>query len=514
LATPTVNSQFYPTKEELKALYLRRVKHAARIANSDFVVNVLPGSEYDLRGDAIASVAAPAYANNKLANIDRSPLQATGTEVGDPLYELTRQYGVSPRAASPATGYVLVNVAAAASVVGGPTPPATTVTIPAGYVCQAPDGLKYTVVSTTVAVQGTAVQVKASTGGEDTNQDPATPMVWVSTGVGKLLTNCQVDSDGLTGGTSADGEQELRNRLLDRLSFPSVGGNWAQSKQWAEDASSTVSDAFVYCAARGPGSIDIALVKEDGDRTVSSVVINAVASAVAAQLPGHVDLNVTTVASQLLDVVIDAQLPLPVFAGGAGGGWKDATPWPNATSGSVKITAINGTNTQITTNASALNGVAVGHHIAIWNPDDETLYQYEVSEAVVDGGFVKIKVIGGFSWDPSGAYISADAENLDSYCASLLESFQALGPGEKTSDGRLLPRAYRRPTQDVKGPTDVGSKLLATVTNDYPEILSLEFRHRYETGTTTTRSTPGLPSATSDPPKILAVEHMAFMKST
>lgn len=514
MTTPTVGSQYYPTKDEAKDLYLRRIKHGARVANDEFIVNTLPGSEYDFRADAISSLVAPGFANNKLSNVERSPLQATGLDVGDPLYELTRQFGVQAREGAPATGHVLVNVTAAAGVVGGPTPPPTTVTIPAGYLGQTPDGLKWEVVSTTVAAQGSSVQVRCTTTGEDTNQDANTPFTWISTGVGKLLTNATVDGDGLTGGASPDGEQELRNRLLDRLSFPAVGGNWAQVKDWAEGASATVSDAYIYSAARGPGSVDVAVLKGTGDRTVSDIVINQVAAALVSQLPGHTDVNVTTVAAQQLDIVVDAALPLPIFAGGAGGGWKDSVPWPNATSGAVKVTATNTGNTQITTDATAYNGLAVGHHIAIWNPTTEQLVQAEVTGLDIPASNVVVTIGGGWGFDPTGAYISADAENLPDYCAGLLAAFLALGPGEKTSDGRLLPRAYRKPAQDVKGPTDAGSKLLATVTNSYPEILSLEYKHRYETGTTTTRTSPGLPSATSDPPKQLSVNHMAFIKST
>lgn len=115
--------------------------------------------------------------------------------------------------------------------------------------------------------------------------------------------------------------------------------------------------------------------------------------------------------------------------------------------------------------------------------------------------------------DLIGAYISVGAENLQAYAESMLAAFTSLGPGEKTASTFILPRALRKPSPDVDAPSDVTSRILATVTNAHDEILGLDWAARYETGTTTTRTTPGLPTATTDEPKILVLKHMAFVRA-
>jgi hypothetical protein len=143
----------------------------------------------------------------------------------------------------------------------------------------------------------------------------------------------------------------------------------------------------------------------------------------------------------------------------------------------------------------------------------ETLREYTVATVVLDTGFYNITVVGGFQSDPTGAYISAGAENLAAYAESTLEAFTALGPGEKTVSVFILPRALRNPSPDVEAPSDVTSRILAQVTNAHDEILGLDWAARYETGTTTTRTTPGLPASTTDEPKILVLKHLAFVRA-
>lgn len=502
MSAPTIAGQFFPTKEDLVNIYLRAI--AAGAARRGLTVNVLPGSEYHDRARACAAIVLPAYANAKLSIAALNPLDATG----DYLTELAQVFGVYPRSKASATGFIK------ASVVSG------SVTIPTGFVCTADDGSKYEVIDTVVVSDNGLVEVIAINGGEDTNKSANSVVTWDSSSIGRLRRTARVGSGGLTGGRDADTEEVLRSRLLEKLSSPGTGGNWSFVKSLAENSSVSISAAYIYPAIQGPGSYGVALVSTDADRTVSTSVINGAASAIVASLPGHAKLNITTATAQYIDLVLKMRLPLPVHGGGKGGGWKDPTPWPNQTSGSVKITSFNSSTGEITTNATALNGLTVGMHLAIFDEDqaddneEELMFEFVVASAAVSGGFVKITAVGGFPKSYANAYISAGAERINEYAQKVLDLMRALGPGEKTSSAFLLPRAYRKPTPDVSGPSDLTSSLLRDFQRDFDEVLNVDWHHRYTSGTTTTKTAPTVATVSTDPPNILALRELAFIRDT
>jgi uncharacterized phage protein gp47/JayE len=303
LTLPAVGSATYPTIVEIRDSILRTIKLGfQRVGLS---ANVLVGSENYVRADAFARRAVLAFANNKLALQDYSPLTATG----DNLVTVAKVYGVTKRAPSKASGYVKITCTG-------------TVTIPAGYQCTAPNGEKYQTTTANTVATGAEIEVQAVNTGDATNQAAATRITWDSNAVGPLNQVASVGASGITGGFPEDDDEKLRQRLIDRLAFPGVGGNVSQTKAFAEDASAAVGAAYVYAAARGPASLDVAIVSDEGDRTLSTGVINTVAAYLGANLPGHADINATTVSPQPLDVVFQGSLPLPTTAGGAGGGWR------------------------------------------------------------------------------------------------------------------------------------------------------------------------------------------------
>ena len=493
MTVPAVTGQYYPTLEELRDTYLRAI--AAGAGRRGLTVNVLPGSEYYLRAETIAAQMLPAFANGKLGLRAVSPLDAEG----DDLIKLAGVSGIVQRAAAQAAGSITV------AVVSG------SVTIPAGYQCTAPDGTIYETLTADTVADGDTVDVIATVGGLSTNKAAGVVVRWASASIGALRQNATVAVGGLVGGTDEDSVETVRQRLLDRLASPSGGGNWSAIKLLAENASASVDRAFIYPAIQGPASYGVAITKGDGDRTLAQGTVNLVSSAIVGGMPGHANLNVTSVTAEPLDVVIGLTLPLPVFAGGVGGGFRDGTPWPNASSGSVKITSFNSGTGEITTNATALHGLAVGNHIGVW--DGDTMHEYTVATAAVSGGFVKITVVGGFAASYAGAYISAGAENLTGYASAALTAFEALGPGEKTDSLHLLPRALRKPAPATVAPYELGSRLLNDIQAAHDEIISAEYVHRYETGTTVTRTEPSVPSATTDPPSILTLTYLAFIEA-
>jgi len=334
---------------------------------------------------------------------------------------------------------------------------------------------------------------------------------WDSASIGALASTAMVAAGGLSGGSDGDDDETLRLRLIARLAFPTAAGNWSCMKGWAEDANASVSGAFIYEAARGPGSVDIAIVRADGDRALGSSVVAQVAASVASRIPGFASLNVTSVQVQAVDVTVAAKLPLPATAGGAGGGWLDAAPWP---SDDALITSVSGSTLTVETTGAP----ALGQRIGIWNHFARKLVDFAITQnpSAAPGGysFTIAPIAGGAvpAWILPGLYVSAGAVNLAHYADALCSAFLRLGPGEKTRNPHVLPRALRKPPPDVASIADLTSLLLSSVTNQFTEVLSLSWGVRRIAGTKTPLSSPPLPITAADPPFVLILRSLAFRK--
>lgn len=509
MALPKVGNVAYPTPEEILSQLLSDVRY--QYARIGVTANVSRGSELYIRMKAIASRVSVAIANNEISLSNISPLTATG----DTLTELANVYGVARRPASSAAGNVIVSVSG-----GG------TITIPAAFICTSPDGIQYqTVVSSTVS-NGQAVAVSAVSAGINTDQTALTVLTWDSASIGNLGQNCTVDPGGIDGGADEDSDETLRLRLIERLSFPAEGGNWAQVKQLAENSSSSVQSAFVYTAVRGPASYDVALTKTGTDRQLSLTNVNTVAAGILSEMPGSADLNCTFVTPEYVDIIADIDLPLPVNAGGAGNGWRDSTPWPSGAEAPgvfAEVTSIVNLDTfsQIEVSSTSADPPKLGDRFGIWNPTGGANGDGEMAEFAIlsVGGVSGAYVItidtsqsDAISFITTGMYCSPGAVNLKAYGSQVLQGVQELGPGEKTANQDIVPRGARKPASDLSYPVALSSLTLASVTNEYNEILSANFVARFATGTTVNLIRPSLPPTTADPPNILVLKNLAFRR--
>lgn len=497
MALPTVGDAAYPTPAEVRDAILRTI--ALACSRRGVTANVLPGSDHYIRADAFAKRVTVAMANNRIALADYSPLTATG----DALRDLCTVYGVPERPASSASGSVTIKCSGS-------------ITIPADFVATAPSGLKYRTTGASIAITtGAKVELVATSTGAATNVDPATVLTWDSAAIGALASTCTVDADGFTGGFGADTDEQLRVRLLDRLANPAGGGNVAQVRQWAEDASSAVERAFCYAGVRGAGTYDVALVAEGGDRTVPGATVTAIDAVLAAKHPGHADVNTTTVSPERVDVILSATMPTPASTGGAGNGWRDTVPWPSGAvalgSNDGKVTAYSAPTATVRTTTAPVAGQRIG----IWyaGTDEGQFYEYTIATVGGIAGAWTITVVGGFIVSPLNCYVSAGAVRLADYGATFLALVRGLGPGEKTANEDILPRGRRQPTVDVAAPSDLTTTLLASMSTTYPEITDLSYAARVATGTTTALTSPSVPVTTADPPKILVLKHFALRKA-
>jgi uncharacterized phage protein gp47/JayE len=506
VALPEVGQASYPTPEELLAQSLADLRYS--FARRGIAVNLLPGSDHWQRAKVNADRISVAISNGKLAVANVSPLTATEDELED----LAGVFGITRRVPASASGYVLCFGTSGQII-----------SIPSGFQATSPSGHKYQTTSVnTITLLGTdpdtapTIELSAVLSGADTDQDEDTIFTWDSSAIGHLAPTCTVDEGGIDGGADEDDDETLRSRLLDKLSDPPIGGNAAAIKQFAEEASAAVEGAFPYNAVRGPGSFDVALTKAGGDRTLSDTVVTLVSDAVRAEYPGFVSMNVTSVAAEEVDVLINLSLPLPTTAGGAGGGWRDATPWPSTTDATlVKVSSfIAGV---ITVNATSSNPPAAGRRFGIWDPDEGEMKEFTIASVGGVSGAYTITLNTQLSASPTfveaGMYISSGAVNLTTYATEFLEACEGLGPGEKTASQDILPRGARKPTPDVSNPASLTAIQLAMLSSEHTEILDITYAARYATGTTTPLTSPSVPATTANPPKILVLKHLAFRAS-
>ncbi len=508
MTLPAVGEASYPTPDEIHAQMLADLRFA--YALDGLSVNILKGSDHWYRLKVLANRLAIPIANNKIALAQFSPLTATGQNLTD----IAGVFGITRRTPSSAAGYVQCFGLSGAII---PFPAGFRAVAPGGAVYELPAAATVTLSGQTLNATTPTVQLAAIKAGTATNQNAGTKLQWASSAFGSLANSCTVDPGGIDGGANEDDDETLRSRLLARLRSPGIGGNEAQMVAWAEESTAAVEKAYCYGPVRGPGSVDVAVTSVGGDRALSSANLEIVRAHVAGETNGRCDLNVTTVAQQQLDVVVNLVLPLPTNAGGSGSGWRDATPWPSTTDVATlaKITAKSFYT--FTVNSTSLDPPTVGAHFAIWHPTEQKFYEYEVQAVSGVSGAYVIDPSGVAlpSWIAVGQYITAGAFNLTTYGSDLLVETNKLGPGEKTTNTLILPRGRRVPAPDVSNPSALTEVQLANgLINKHPEISGASFAARYATGGTTTTTSPAVPATTADPPKILTIKNLAFRKGT
>ena len=107
-------------------------------------------------------------------------------------------------------------------------------------------------------------------------------------------------------------------------------------------------------------------------------------------------------------------------------------------------------------------------------------------------------------------YCSAGAVNLKSYASTFSDAMRLLGPGQKTANQDILPRGRRQPGPDFTYPTGLTNATINAVLSNNDEMLDLSYAARFDTGTTVTRTSPGLPLTTADAPRILTLKHFSI----
>jgi uncharacterized phage protein gp47/JayE len=496
----------YPTVESIVERYLNFVyQHLVRngVASASAKAGIGKGTDRWMTAMATAQGIVVNLANARALEDATMPDTAIGEDLDRlcAIYGLTRSTGAGAQGDVTVDGSGTMTFAAGAELVGNK------------------NKKRYKVVSPISVTDGDPIAIVGIDTGKSTNLDAGEVLTWTSPPAG-CSTTCVVASGGLTNGKDADTDARLRTRLLKLLQQPQNGGSWAHYRQWAEDSSAAVENAFVFPAYRGPGTVSIAYTIEgnrDNDyaRAGSAALTAVVQDAVVSQQPEFADAFVTSVEHEDLALALKLTLPEPAVAGGEGGGWIDesADRWAIAkrTAGnSDGVVAITAKASSTTFTTDAYNEPVEGSTVCFFSATDRTVYTAKVKTSVSGSAGAWVFTIDkALSSLLVGDYIFPACEKASDYAEAIMTHIATLAPGEKTSDADVLPRAKRHPKATQGAPSAVTTTLLAGLQTAYPKVTNAAFF--YLNGLSPTLPLePSVPAFSTDPPNIWRVLRLAL----
>lgn len=463
-----------------------------------------PGSDWYVLGTAVGNELAVIGANAIVACDELMPDTAV-----DNLPRIADFLKVPEQGASGSVGRVILAASAPTTVPSG-----AQLTDDANLIYTAEGGL-YT--------PGQEIPITAVSTGDATNHAAGDVLRWVSTPA-FADEKAVVATGGLVNGVDAEDIEGRRLRVFARLQNPPSSGNPQHLIELAEEASSSVQKGFCYPTYAGPASASAAVTAAPTKTSKSRVVAAArvtglIEPYVQGLMPRGEAIQVTSVTDVPADVAFALALPSAATASppGAGGGWKDGSPWPApnaATAFRCTVTAVT-SSTSFTVDAATAPTPGVTR-IAWLSPFDWKLYQALVTSAPGSSGAYVVTVDRPFVGIAVGCYIWPDSERAQVYVDTALAAFALLGPGEKTANASALARGFRHPPPAVGWSYALGPQLLRAMSDAGEEVLDVQFLHRTD-GTQTLTGTasqivPTVPALATDPPRIFIPRHLGFYR--
>lgn len=194
-----------------------------------------------------------------------------------------------------------------------------------------PTGIFYKVTATGIYQNGQEVPVSAVTTGPQTNLAAGSVLTWVSPRPGVTGNTAtvvlQADGSGLSGGTVAESDDDLRARLDYIAANPPASGNDSEYQQdVAEQTAVVVQQCFTYPAVMGPGSIGVTFTlrpsQPGANRIPNATQLAQVLALLAGGMPASDGIYMCSLVSSPTPVVLKV-----VWAQG-NPGWADATTFP------------------------------------------------------------------------------------------------------------------------------------------------------------------------------------------
>ncbi|AHG74189.1 Baseplate J [Mannheimia sp. USDA-ARS-USMARC-1261] len=238
-----------PTLDEIRDHILRDM--VSLEPNADVSVD----SDNYTRASSLAAVAEGVYAHQKWAIKQFFP----DTADSEFLEKHASLRGIKRRNATYASGLGLEVFGNAGAK------------IEVGKQVMTADGRFYEVIEAgTISASSTTLKVRSLSTGANQNIITSTPANFTSAPAG-VQTACTLRE--IFGGTDAESDSSLLERLLNRIRRPPAGGNRYDYKEWALDVDG-VEAAFVYPLRRGLGTVDIVITSNNdlpSDETVNKV---------------------------------------------------------------------------------------------------------------------------------------------------------------------------------------------------------------------------------------------------
>jgi uncharacterized phage protein gp47/JayE len=473
---------------DIQSDILRTIKNGL-IENGVTNPNVSPSSDFGIVSAALSNEIAIAENNVVVAG---NALMGD-TAIGSDLDRILAYYGLARRPASSAIGSLIVSASGSSLV-------------PNGAQLLSPNGLRYRVLLGGIYGNGASIKIQALDTGSQTDLTGGTVLTWVSTPAFFAPQASVSITDPVTGGVDAEDDETARARLLARLASPPGAGNPSQLIGFAEDSDPSVQTAFVSAAARGPGTVDITVVgyatATSKNRNIDSTLFaNVVSPNILGQIPQAMDGYAFNVTNYPIDIAITLSLPNPTTANpaGPGGGFLDPSPLQGtiarpalrvidgygASGNNVLVPSNTATSFWVELPIAPISGTV--YNISYLSPVTWTLYQgttngvYKTTGSFTGGTDVAnlylLTVNSPFYQNATtgqiiqpGNWIFPTALNTATYVSAFLTYMAGLGPGERTTNPGLLPRAYRVPRETASWPYKLDNRLLKPIINSGDEV--------------------------------------------
>lgn len=182
--------------------------------------------------------------------------------------------------------------------------------IPQGTAVQRGDGVVYrTAIGVTMAGSTAAVAVEADEPGLNGNAAAAVAVTLVSP-LGDVQTEAVVAVGGITGGADTEGDDSLRERLLDRIQNPPHGGTKEDYERWALEVPG-VTRAWCSPQELGPGTntVRFAMDATYDDGIPLSADVDAVQAYIDERRPTTAELFVVAPEATALNITVTGLSP-------------------------------------------------------------------------------------------------------------------------------------------------------------------------------------------------------------
>lgn len=477
----------FPTREEIITRYQR--DHKLRNPDAQTGPGTQPYLDAVLLADQLMPIIAGATQAGRAIELEGKSLEE--------LQALATRLRVTLTGETGSTGYVTIRSAS-----GGTT-------ILSGDECTDQNtGLRFRCSATLKYFDGGDVPIAAIDTGPATNLAAGTVLQWSAPRPGCSPTCTvaeQTDGSGLTGGASAEGREQIIEKIRDARTNPPASGNDAEYRSAIRETPGVqIEEAFVYPAIFGPGTVGWTFTvapNASGSRIPSATAAGLVRAHLDGAMPATDMKHYLECTAEYADVALQVSWASTAHQ------WANETPWPSyyevspsSGSGAIQIgTVTSATEFQIVSaNAdyTTCGDPGVGTVFALW---DAVARKFVRKVALTVTGTGPWTVTCDTSFDASdttytpvaGQRVMPWSSSLPDIAGPVVAYFETIGPGEITHDPLDGRRGNRVPESPKSWPSKTTKALDLSVLN-LDSVLSGDVAEGSGVSATTHASSPRL----------------------